>query len=245
MVTQKMNIFITGTDTDVGKTFITAGLAALMQSLGYKTGVYKPFQSGAEEKNGFLIAPDLVYVKKIDAFVETSCTYLMKPATAPSLAAEIENIHIDMNNIARDYKIINEKCELVITEGAGGLCAPIAPNMLNADIAKLLNLPVVIVARPNLGTINHVLLTINYAQQHGIDVRGVIINRYPKGTDDIAVRTAPRLIEEYSDVKVLGIVRDIETPAVLTPGGTIDTILNSVDVEKIFQIKIPKLDAGI
>lgn len=245
MVSQKMNIFVTGTDTDVGKTFITAGLAALMQSLGYKTGVFKPFQSGAEEKNGFLIAPDLAYVKKIDAFVETSCTYLMKPATAPALAAEIENIHVDINNVIRDYKILNEKCELVITEGAGGLCAPVSPSFLTSDIVKRLDLPLVIVARPDLGTINHVLLTVNFAKEHGIDVRGVIINRYPKGTEDIAIRTAPRLIEEYSDAKVLGIVRDIESSHVLTPGGMIDIVLNSVDVEKIFKIKIPKLNAGI
>ena len=61
-----MNIFVTGTDTDVGKTIITAGLAAVMQSLGYKAGVYKPFQSGAVEKNGFLVSPDLAYVKKLD-----------------------------------------------------------------------------------------------------------------------------------------------------------------------------------
>ena len=88
-----MNIFITGTDTSVGKTFIAAGLAALMQSLGYKSGVYKPFQTGAEDKNGFLLASDLAYVKKVDAFVETSCTYIMKPAVAPALAGEIDNIH--------------------------------------------------------------------------------------------------------------------------------------------------------
>ena len=245
MVPQTMNIFISGTDTDIGKTFITAGLAALMQSLGYKTGVFKPFQSGAEEKNGFLIAPDLAYVKKIDAFVETSCTYLMKPPTAPSLAAEIDGIHIDMNRVVRDYKQLDEKCDLVITEGAGGLCVPVAPSMLTSDVVKLLNLPLVIVARPDLGTINHVLLTVNFAKQQGIDVRGVIINRYPKGTDDIAIRTAPRLIEEYSDTKVLGIVRDVEYANTLTPGGMIDTILNSVDVEKIFNIKIPKLDAVI
>ena len=240
-----MNIFITGTDTDIGKTFITAGLAALMQSLGYKTGVYKPFQSGAEEKNGFLIAPDLAFVKKIDAFVETACTYLMKPPTAPSLAAEIEKVHVDVNAILRDYKIINDKCELVISEGAGGLCVPVSPKLLTSDIVKLLNVPIVIVARPDLGTINHVLLTINFAISQGIDVRGVIINRYPQGTDDIAIRTAPRLIEEYSDTKVLGIVKDVASVQTLTPGAIIDTILNSVDIEKIFGIKIPKLNSGV
>lgn len=240
-----MNIFITGTDTDVGKTFITAGLAALMQSLGYKTGVYKPFQSGAEEKNGFLVAPDLAYVKKVDAFVDTACTYLMKSATAPSLAAEIDKVHIDTNMIARDYKLLNDRCELVITEGAGGLCVPVAPMLLTSDIVKFLNLPLIIVARPDLGTINHTLLTINYAKQQGIEVRGVIINRYPQGTDDIAIRTAPRLIEEYSDAKVLGIVKDVPNAPSLAPSAMIDVILNSVDVEKIFQITIPKLNMGV
>lgn len=240
-----MNIFVTGTDTDVGKTFITSALAALMQSLGYKTGVYKPFQSGAEEKNGFLMAPDLAYVKKIDAFVETACTYLMRPATAPSLAAEIDKISIDINAIARDYKTLNNKCELVITEGAGGLCVPIAPRLLTSDIVKFLNLPLIIIARPDLGTINHTLLTINYAKDQNINVRGVIINKYPKGTSDIAIRTAPRLIEEYSDAKVIGIIKEVENIEKIAPSAMIDIILNSVDVEKIFNITIPKLNTGV
>ncbi len=240
-----MNIFVTGTDTDIGKTFITAGLAALMQSLGYKTGVFKPFQSGAEEKNGFLIAPDIAYVKKVDSFVETACTYIMKPPTAPSLAAEIDKISIDTNLVLRDYKTLSEKCEVVITEGAGGLAVPVTPKLLTSDIAKLLNLPLLIVARPDLGTINHTLLTINFAKQCGLEVRGVIINRYPQGTDDIAIRTAPRLIEEYSDAKVLGIVKDVDPIHSQIPGVMIDTILNSVDVEKIFDIKIPKLNLGV
>lgn len=240
-----MNIFITGTDSKVGKTFLTAGLAALMQSLGYKTGIYKPFQCGAEEKNGFLFAPDLAFIKKTDAFLETSCTYLMRPSTAPALAAEIDNIQIDTNSIIRDYKTINEKCDIVITESLGGLATPIAPKLLTADIVKLLNLPVIIVTRPDLGAINRVILTTNFAKQQGLDVRGVIINKYPQGTDDLAIRTAPRLIEEYSDAKVLGIIRNIETPNSLTPGGMIDTILNGVDVEKIFKIVIPKLNMGV
>ena len=196
-----MNIFVTGTDTDVGKTFVSAALAALMQSLGYKTGVYKPFQSGAEEKNGFLMAPDLAYVKKIDAFVDTACTYLMKPATAPSLAAEIDKISIDMSVIARDYKTLNDKCELVITEGAGGLCVPVAPRLLTSDIVKFLNLPLVIVARPDLGTINHTLLTINYAKEQNINVHYGTIHSsdvfYGKEEN-----TAERLFKEHGCVCV-------------------------------------------
>ena len=73
-----MHIFVTGTDTDVGKTVVTAGIAAVMQSLGYQAGVYKPFQSGAIERNGFYISPDLAFVKKMDFYIETLCTYILK-----------------------------------------------------------------------------------------------------------------------------------------------------------------------
>lgn len=240
-----MNIFITGSDINVGKTFITAALAALMQSLGYKTGVFKPFQCGAIEKNGFFMAPDLAYVKQVDAFVETASSYLMKTIAAPIISAEADKININLKTILRDYKLLNDKCELVITEGTGGLCVPVAPNILISDIAKALNLPLIIITKPNTGAINHTLLTINHAQQQGLDVRGVIINKYPQGTDNISIRTAPRLIEEYSDTKVIGIVKDIENAQFLTPSAMIDIILNSVDVEKIFKVTIPKLSMGV
>ena len=236
-----MNIFIIGTDINIGKTFISAGLAALMQSLGYKTGIYKPFQTGAEDKNGFLMAPDVAYIKKIDAFIETSATYLMKSTAVPSLAAELEKINIDKNKILQEYKTLRSKCETTIVEGTGGLATPITSTLLMIDIVKLLDLPLIIVAKPDLDAINHTLLTINFAQQNGLDIRGVIINRYPQGTDDIAIRTLPRLIEEYSDTKVLGIVKDIDNEYDITPSVVIDNIINSIDVEKIFDIKIPKL----
>ena len=85
---------------------------------------------------------------------------------------------------------------------------------------------------------------LNFAKQNGLDVRGVIINRYPQGTDDMAIRTLPRLIEEYSDTKVLGIVKDIDNEYDISPSIIIDNIINSLDVEKIFDIKIPKLSLG-
>ena len=241
----RMNIFVVGTENEAGKTFITTGLAVLMQSLGYKSGVYKPFQCGAELKNGFSFAPDLAYVKKFDAFIETACSYLTKYKTVPALSAEMENIKIDTNTIVKDFLMLKEKCELVIAEGDGGIGAPVSSKLFMTDIVKLLKLPVIVVAKPNEDIINKTILTVNQAKNSGLEIRGVIINRYPQGTDNINIRTAPRLIEEYSDAKVLGIVRDIENIQNLTPGTMIDTILNSVDVEKIFGIKIPKLNSGV
>ena len=239
-----MQIFVTGTDTGVGKTFVTASLAVIMQSLGYKAGVYKPFQSGALEQNGFLISQDLAYVKKLDFYVETHCSYLLKEPTAPSIAAKIQDIEIDLKTINEDYNLLRQKCETTIVEGAGGLMVPVAKEKLMGDIAKQLDVPVLIVARPDLGTINHTLLTINYAKSIGLDIAGVIINRYPTDTSDIAIKTAPRLIEEYSDANILGIIPEIPNFEIAKPTDIIKVFINSVDIEKIFRIKIPKLNLG-
>lgn len=240
-----MNIFVTGTDTDVGKTIITAGLAAVMQSLGYKAGVYKPFQSGAVEKNGFLVSPDLAYVKKLDFYVETLCTYLLKEPTAPYVAAELEGVSINPAIVAREFQTLRQACEVVLVEGAGGLMVPVNKETMMADVAKLLDIPLLIVARPNLGTINHTILTINQAKHMGLDIAGVIINRYPEGTDDAAIKTAPRLIEEYTDVDILGIVPNVPDFDNVKPGYLINIFINSIDIEKIFRIKIPKLNLNL
>lgn len=237
-----LNIFITGTDTDIGKTFITAGLAATMQSLGYSTSVYKPVQSGAIEKNGFMQAPDLAFVKSVDPYIQTYSSYLLKEPVAPSIAAEMENIVIDRNVIQKDYEHISKESDCTIVEGAGGLMVPVAPRFLMLDMIKMLDLPIVIVIRPDLGTVNHTLLTINQAAAAGIKVRGVIINNFPEKTNDISMKSAPRLIEEYSDAKVLGIVKHFSNVKKLNPSDLITNILNGIDIESVFDVKIAKLD---
>jgi len=239
-----MNIFITGTDTGVGKTVVTAGLAAIMQSLGYAMGVYKPVQSGAKEKNGELIAPDLEFVNSIDANIRTKVSYNFSPPVAPSLAAILENTKVYKNRIKIDYENLKENCDFVITEGAGGLLVPVTDKFMIRDLAKLLGLPVLIVARPNLGTINHTLLTIEAARSVGLDVLGVIISNYPSGTNDIAIKTAPDIIMELSGVKVFGTLPMVKEVCFNEPGkpeALIDTMINNIDVQEIFNIKIPKL----
>lgn len=240
-----MQIFVTGTDTDVGKTVITAGLAAVMQSLGYKAGVYKPFQTGAEEKNGFLYSPDLAYVKHVDNYIETRSTYLFETPAAPYVSALAEGVQVNLTNITHDFQSIKQNCEVVLVEGAGGLMVPVYSGKTMADIAKLIETPILIIARPDLGTINHTLLTINYAKSIGLDIAGVIINKFPEGTDDIAIRTVPRLLEEYTDASILGIVPYMHFFEATKPGELINVLLNSVDIEKIFRIKIPKLNLSL
>lgn len=237
-----LNIFVTGADVNVGKTFITAGLAATMQSLGYATCVYKPVQTGSIEKNGFAQSPDLVFVKTVDPYIKTYSTYLLKSPVTPVVAAEQENIIIDKNVIKKDFDIIAKEHDCTITEGIGGIMTPLAPNFVASDLIKSLDLPSIIVFNSASSSVNQTLLTINHAISKGINVRGVIINNCPSESADIGIKNAPRLIEEYSDAKILGIVKKFVNVKTINPSDLITEILNGIDIESVFDVKIAKLD---
>lgn len=237
-----LNIFITGTNTNVGKTFITAGLAATMQSLGYQTCVYKPVQTGAIEKSGFAQSPDLAFVKNIDPYVKTFSSYLLRQKSTPVIAAEHENIFIDKGVIVKDYEAIRRDFDCTIAEGTGGIMTPLAHNFIISDMIKALDIPAVIVINPDKGIINQTLLTLNHAEQKNIKIRGVIINNFPETTTDIDLKNTPRLIEEYSNAKILGIVKNVEDVKRINPSNLITDILNGIDIESLFEVKIAKLD---
>lgn len=203
------NIFITGTDTDVGKTIVSAALAATILNEGYKTGVYKPFQSGCIYENDRLSNPDPDFIYKINSKILVKSSYNLICPSAPHLAASLENININKELILADYGEMAEKCDFLIVEGSGGLLVPVNDNLLIRDYIKILDLPLIIVARPDLGTINHVLLTIEAAKSYNIEVLGVIISNYPENTDDLVIKTAPEYIKQFSGVDILGILPNI------------------------------------
>lgn len=236
-----LSIFITGTGSNVGKTFITAGIAATMQSLGYSTCAYKPVETGAPKKNGFAQSRDLLFVKSIDPYIQVHSTYLLKEQAPPVIAAEAENILISKDIIKKDYELISKEQDCLILAGTGGIMMPLAPDFLESDMIKYLDLPVVIIVKPESGMVNQTLLTINHAQSKGIKVRGVIINNFSENTDNTEVKNALRLIEEYSDVKILGIVRSFKNPDKINPSELITEILNGIDIESVFDVKIAKL----
>ncbi len=203
-----MNLFVTGTDTDIGKTFVTLGLALYFNEVGYKTSVFKPLQSGADIIGDKLLAPDLEVIKKYSTKINTKYSYLLKEATSPALAAELENVEIKPEKILDDYKEIIANSDMTLVEGAGGICVPIIKNFLMADLIKLFDIPIVIVARPDLGTINHTLLTIDYAKSRDIKIQGIIINKYPENTKDTAVKTVVKQFKDCCDTKILGVIND-------------------------------------
>lgn len=206
-----MEYFITGIDTDIGKTFITRGLALAFENEGKKAGVYKPLQSGAiKTENGF-IAPDLYAVEQLSKTINTKCSYLLEGEVSPALAARLSGVHIDIEKIKQDFKSFSELNEITLVEGAGGILAPATDTMLCADLIKALNIPIIIVTVPFLGRLNHTLLTIHYAKSHNIPIKGIIINKVPDKTNDLASQNFIQELKMYTDEKILGIIKNINS----------------------------------
>ncbi len=236
-----LELFITSSERNSGKNYVTAGLAATMQSLGYSTGVYKPVECGVAEKNGFIQSVDLSYVKFIDSNVKTYFSYLLKSKGSPVVAAAKENSVIDKEIILKDYQNLSDLNDCLITCGSDGLAIPYGKDFLEEDLSKYFNIPLLIVVSPKISSINNIILTINYAEAAGLNLRGVIINDYPSDNSDLNIKLMPGLIEEYSNTKVMGILPECENPKAVNPNDLIENILNGVDLEGIFQIKIAKL----
>ena len=236
-----MGIFITGTSPKVGKTFVTAALASVMQALSYKTAVYKAIQLGAFEQNSFIIAPDIAYVKNIDPYITTECTYHLKETFQPVVSAEVENVKINPKVILKDYSMLANKYDVVIVDGTGYLMSPIAPRFTNANLIKMMNTSVVIITNPSQDEVSNTILTVNHAYAMGLKINGVIINKYPENNENYGVKNISRLIEEYTETSVIGAIKEIKSSREMNAGSIISNVLNGVDMEKVFDFKIPKL----
>lgn len=235
-----LNLYITSPEKGEGKTFITAGLAAVMQSLGYKTAVYKPVQLGGLEKKGFMQSPDLTYIKQIDPYIETHFTYLFKGQDNPLSASEAEGASIDIEYIFKDAKKFAITSDCILLDGEGGILTPIAPSTCNIDLINKLQTPILFTVTPNENSINNILLSVHAAESKGAKVNGVIINNISSKEDNKRLTVLIRIIEEYSNAKVLGMVPNLGKN--IKPEDLITGILNGVDVESVFGVKIAKLD---
>jgi len=198
--------FITGTDTGVGKTFITAGITAVLKEKGLNVGIMKPVETGCPVKDGKLEPQDAIFLKKIsgvDDDIDLINPYRFKAPLAPAVASRVEGKIVELNKIEECYKKLASRYSMMFVEGAGGLLAPINESETLADLVKLLNLPIIIVAASRLGAINHTLLTVRYAQAIGIEVKGIILN-YPFLAIDETLSTNQAEIKRLTSIPVLG-----------------------------------------
>lgn len=235
-----LNLYITSAKHGDGKTFIAAGIAATMQSLGYSTSVYKPIQTGGIEINGFIQSPDISFVKNIDPYINTHVSYLFKTKGEPLIAAENENEAIDIEKINSEYSKLIYTSDCTIVDGNSGLMSPISTSVQTIDLVKRMQVPCLLVVTPKEDSINDALLSIYTAQEKGVEIRGVIINNIYNDCSKTLLTSITRVIEEYSNVKILGLIPHLGEKII--PEELITGILNGIDIESIFNVKIEKLE---
>jgi dethiobiotin synthetase len=199
--------FVTATDTSTGKTIISAALIRAMRYMGHKAAAMKPIETGCVKRDNVLLPSDGIFLKNVSGMDEnintiTPCTY-EKPLS-PLAASKIEDKEVDLPGIMQAYNDLSGRYDVIIVEGIGGLSVPISRDYFVSDLAMEMELPLIIVVRPTLGTINHTLLTIHYAVTKGLDIAGIIINYSSEPENDIAEETNKKTLKSVTEVPIIG-----------------------------------------
>lgn len=199
---------MTGTDTGVGKTTVAAGLLGALRRKGLRVGAFKPVESGHDAgKDGW--PPDARALAAAAGLLDRPrgdvVPYVLREPLAPAVGAEREGVTIDLAVLDERWARMRDGHELSIVEGAGGIAVPLDRQRTMADLAARWSLPVLVVARPGLGTINHTVLTVEHARRRGLAVLGIVVCGFP-AVPNTAEETAPAVIERMAGAPVLGLV---------------------------------------
>ncbi|MBI3323500.1 MAG: adenosylmethionine--8-amino-7-oxononanoate transaminase [Candidatus Omnitrophica bacterium] len=223
----RSGLFVTGTDTGVGKTVVTAALARALRRRGVDVGVMKPVATGCRRRNGTLHSGDaerLLRASGASDSLDLVCPYRFEPPVAPLVALRqaqgerksvrgelVEPRTVSLDRIEEAFRELARRHEVVLVEGIGGLLVPLSGRHTVADLARRLGLPVLIVARAGLGTINHTLLTLETARSDGLEVAGVVLNGF-SGRPTLAEKTNPAVIRRLGNVPLWGVVPRLRPP---------------------------------
>ena len=197
------SLFITGTDTDVGKTYITAGLAISLRKMSIDVGVMKPFAAGVAQKKGFKsedveILSNAAQINDSESLVNPQ---FFPISASPYTAWKKLKIKPKIPLILSSFKKLSKKHELMLVEGMGGTLTPILKNYYIANLIKDMKIPTVIVTRSKVGTVNHTLMTVMMCQKYKIPIKGIIINNFDKG---YPINQLKKDLESLTGIKVLG-----------------------------------------
>lgn len=182
-------LFVTGTDTDVGKTYISGLLLKALQERGEKAAYYKAAMSGNErKKDGTILPGDALHVQRVSGLsqpINTMCPYLYEHAYSPHLAARLEGNPVKLERVLDGFDQLCHQYDYVVTEGSGGILCPLRfdeEGLLSlSDFVLARQLPCLLVAHAGLGTLNHVGLTAAYLHAQGIPLRGILLNHFQPG----------------------------------------------------------------
>jgi dethiobiotin synthetase len=212
-------IFVTGTDTGVGKTVVSCALIAAFRKTGLRVGALKPIETGVGQ-DGPLDAIALRDAAGSTEPLATICPQQFALPAAPNAAAHAENREVDLAAIDAAYETLAKGRDLLVVEGAGGLLVPIRPDWTMAELARRLDLPLLVVARASLGTINHTALTLEVAASKGLPVLGVIIS-HESGPISAADATNLTILKKFLGTQLIGEIPPLE-PGESPPPDAID-----------------------
>jgi dethiobiotin synthetase len=198
------SLFITGTDTDVGKTYVAAGLAVTLRKMGIDVGVMKPFAAGSAQKRGFK-SEDVEILS--NAAQVNDPEMLLNPQFFPIAASPytaLKNLKIKPNIelILNRFKKLSKLHSLMLVEGMGGIMTPILQNYFVTNLIKDMKLPALIVTRTKIGTINHTIMTCKMCEKYKIPIKGIVINNFDN--DGYSVKELKRDLENLTNAQILG-----------------------------------------
>jgi dethiobiotin synthetase len=193
--------FVTGTDTGAGKTVVAAAIVAALRASGARVAAFKPVVTGLDEPGDPWPADHELLAAAAGARPHHVCSTTFAPAVSPHLAAELAGIRLSLDALAGAARAAALDADALVVEGVGGLLVPLTPQHDVRDLAVDLGLPLVVAARPGLGTINHSLLTLEAARTAGLDVRAVVLTPWP-AEPSVMQRSNRATIAERGDVDV-------------------------------------------
>ena len=213
-------IFIIGIDTEIGKTTIAAGLSNLLFRKGIEIGVMKPFATGIKRYSKDFKSLDTKMLKNASGNKDNDNIinpYFYSMPTAPYLAKKILklNENIDIEEILNKYKEIEMRHDFTIVEGIGGLMVPLSKDFSVADLASIINIPIILITSNRIGSINHIIMTSRLAILYKLKIKGIIINNKCKFLETyykLITNSLPRVVEELTQCKVLATIPYIKKP---------------------------------
>ena len=198
------SLFITGTDTDVGKTYITAGLAITLRKMSIDVGVMKPFAAGVAQKKGYKSEDVEILSKSAQTHDPENLVnpqFFPIPAS-PYTAWKKLKIKPKIPLVLSSFKKLSDMHEMVLVEGVGGILTPILKDYYVTNLIKDMKIPTIIVTRSKVGTVNHTLMTVKMCEKYKIPIKGIIINNFDN--DGYPINQLKKDLEDLTKVKVLG-----------------------------------------
>jgi len=226
------SLFVTGTDTDVGKTYVTAGLAVTLRKMGHDVGVMKPFAAGSAQKKGFKsedveILSNAAQVNDPENLINPQ--FFSIPAS-PYTAWKTLKVKPKIPTILSSFQKLSKIHKTLLVEGMGGVMTPILKDYYITHLIKDMKIPAIIVARTKVGTVNHTMMTVNMCKKYKIPIKGIILNDFD--SDGYKTKELTRDLKNLLDIPILGTIPFIDD---LSDESLSSIFKNNLDVKTILK----------